>query len=248
MFGAAIALSALCGPLFGQNSFDPTGAAAEASLPRQVRTQIEYIEMSLEQMTTLMEDEDATKNDTILRQRIAELIKKEKAEIIETQMVITRSGEKSTAESIREFIYPTEYEPPELPTTVKISGEAKDIISKKDLATPPTPTAFETRNLGATLEVEPTIGDDNQYIDLRLAPEIVYHTENTKWATWKDKHGEADIQMPIFYTLRVNTAASLANKKPCLLAALSPKDDKGVTDFSRKVLIFAKCDIIFVGR
>ncbi len=228
--------------------YDPMGAEAEAMLPRHVRTQVEYIELSLEQMTALMADPEATKTDTILRQRVAELIKKNKAEIIETQMVIARSGEKSTSESIREYIYPTEYEPPELPTTVKIENGAEDKIKREDLATPPTPTAFETRNLGSTLEVEPTIGENNHTIDLRVAPEIVYHIENKKWATWKDKHGEADIMMPIFYTLRVNTGITLANGKPCLLAALSPKNDKGITDFSRKILIFVKCDVIIVGK
>lgn len=228
--------------------YDPMGAEAEAMLPRHVRTQVEYIELSLEQMTALMADPQATKTDTILRQRVAELIKTDKAKIIETQMVIARSGEKSTSESIREYIYPTEYEPPKLPTTVKIENGAEDKIKREDLATPPTPTAFETRNLGSTLEVEPTIGENNHTIDLRISPEIVYHVENIKWATWKDKNSEADIMMPIFYSLRVTTALTLANGKPSLVAALSPKNDKGITDFSRKILIFVKCDVIIVGK
>lgn len=235
--------------LHAQNQpYDPMGAEAEALLPRHVRTQVEYIELSLEQMTALMADPKATKTDTILRQRVAELIKTDKATIIETQMVIARSGEKATSESIREYIYPTEYEPSELPTTVKIENGAEEKITRKDLATPPTPTAFETRNLGTTLEVEPTIGEGNHTIDLRLSPEIVYHIENKKWSTWKGQHGEADIMMPIFYTLRVNTGLTLANGKPSLVAALSPKNDKGATDFSRKILIFVKCDVIIVGN
>ena len=231
-------------------SFDPLGNEAESNLPRQILTQVEFIEMSLEQMTSLLADPAATKTDTVLRSKVAELIKAEKAKIIETQMVIARSGEKATSESIREYIYPTEYEPSESPTTVKIengSGPGPAHL-KKDLATPPTPTAFETRNLGSMLEIEPTLGENNLYIDLRFSPEIVYHVKNNKWATWKDKHGEADIMMPTFYTLRVTTALTLANKKPALVAALSPKDDQGVTDFSRKILIFAKCCVIFVGR
>ncbi|NWK55794.1 hypothetical protein HW115_09245 [Verrucomicrobiaceae bacterium N1E253] len=235
--------------LHAQESFDPTGKEAEATLPHLIRTQVEYIEMSLEQMTALLADPAATKTDTILRQRINELIKQEKAEIIDTQMVISRSGEKSTSESIREFIYPTEYEPPELPNKIHLhTQDGKTEIPNKELATGPTPTAFETRNLGSTLEVEPTLSENKQYVDLRFAPELVYHVENVKWATWKDKHGEADIQMPIMYTLRVNTAVSVYNHRPCLVAALSPKDDKGITDRSRKVLVFVRCDVVPVGR
>ncbi len=54
--------------------------------------------------------------------------------------------------------------------------------------------------------------------------------------------------MPVFYTLRLNTAVTVANGKHALLGALSPKDDKGVTDTSRKVFVFARADVIFAGR
>ena len=39
--------------------------------------------------------------------------------------------------------------------------------------TPTTPTAFETRNTGVTLEVEPTVGSDNYTIDMNLVPQVV---------------------------------------------------------------------------
>jgi len=231
-----------------EKSFDPLGHEAEASLPRQVRVQVEYIELSLEETSALMADSKASKSDIVLREHVTALIKAKKAKIIASQMLVARSGEKATSESIREFIYPTEYEPANLPEKVTFEKGTESKTTLKDLATPPTPTAFEARNLGATLEVEPTIGEGNRTIDLRLAPEIVYHVENTKWTTWKDKNGEANIMMPVMYTLRVTTAVAVANGKTSFLAALSPKDDKGVTDFSRKILVFVKCDIVFAGR
>ena len=39
--------------------------------------------------------------------------------------------------------------------------------------TPTTPTAFEKRDVGVTLEVEPTIGPDGYSIDMQLAPQVV---------------------------------------------------------------------------
>ena len=36
-----------------------------------------------------------------------------------------------------------------------------------------TPTAFETRNVGVALEVDPVVGADGFPIDLNIAPEIV---------------------------------------------------------------------------
>src|SRR5262249_32309118 len=39
--------------------------------------------------------------------------------------------------------------------------------------TPTTPTGFETRNTGVTLEVEPVVGPDGVTIDLNLVPQVV---------------------------------------------------------------------------
>ena len=41
------------------------------------------------------------------------------------------------------------------------------------VVTPTTPTAFETRNTGVTLEVEPVVGPDGVTIDLNLVPQVV---------------------------------------------------------------------------
>ncbi|BDS07841.1 hypothetical protein NT6N_28810 [Oceaniferula spumae] len=233
----------------------PNGAPAakveEIDVSRNVRVQFDYIEIPLATMSKLMVDDEATKTDTILRARVAELVKTGKAKLLEVQMLTVPDGQKATTESIREMIYPTEYEPPELPNTIHIhTGQAKDgttVIGAefaKDVATGPTPTAFETRNVGSTLEIEPSIDPDAPYISLRFAPEIVYYIENLTYAEWNGKHGKADIVMPVFYSLRVTSAATLANGKPTLVTAMSPKDDKGVTDHTRKILVFAKATIL----
>jgi hypothetical protein len=54
--------------------------------------------------------------------------------------------------------------------------------------------------------------------------------------------------MPTFYSLRVNTSVVLADKKPILLGALSPKNQDGKVDFTRKLMVFVKADIITTGR
>jgi hypothetical protein len=68
------------------------------------------------------------------------------------------------------------------------------------------------------------------------------------WAEWKGDHGNSPIQMPTFYSLRVNTSVVLADKKPILLGALSPKNQDGKVDFTRKLMVFVKADIITTGR
>jgi len=101
------------------------------------------------------------------------------ADVMVSPSTIARSGERSKIEIIREFIYPTEYEPPEVPNTITsttvidlTTGESAT-ASPATAATPAHPTAFETRNVGVTLEVEPTVGPDKKYIELSLRPELV---------------------------------------------------------------------------
>jgi hypothetical protein len=97
------------------------------------------------------------------------------------------------------------------------------------------------------LEIEPVLGDDDRTVDLRFAPEITYHVGDTTWAEWKDEHGDASIRMPTFYMLRCNTAVTLIAGQPTMVTALSPVDQDGNTDFSRKIMVFARVDIIKAG-
>ena len=218
---------------------------------QQVRVQVEFIDVSHEQLTELMFGPKVPANDGELRQQVAQLIKDGKATILETLLCTSRSGQKATSESVEEFIYPTEYEPAELPNTVHIKDKEEGdqpTGPRRDLATGPTPTAFDTRNIGSTLKIEPTLGSDGKLIDLRLVPEIVYHVGNRVWAEWKGEHGNSPIQMPTFYSLRINTGLFLTDGKTMLAAALSPKNQNGVADFTRKLMVFVKADVVTAGR
>lgn len=73
--------------------------------------------------------------------------------LLSAPRVTTRSGQRAVIEIIREFRYPTEFE---------FDPGAKVI----------TPKAFETRNIGVTLEVEPKVRIDGP-IELELVPQVV---------------------------------------------------------------------------
>lgn len=225
---------------------DKTPVGNPFEVDPNVRVQLEYIEMPLLTMAELMDDEKATDTDTALRARVAELIKKGNAKLVDMHMLTVPDGQKATSESIREFIYPTEYEPPEIPNEIHLHapGGTQGKMTSKDFATGPTPTAFETRNLGTTLEIEASVTPNGRSISLRFAPETVYFVEFTTYTDWKDKHGRSDIVMPVMYSMRITSALTVADGKPALVASLSPKDAKGVTDPSRKVLVFIKADIL----
>ena len=192
---------------------------------------------------------EAAKSDNALRQKVGELVRAGKARIMETLMGTTCSGQKATTESIEEYIYPEEYEPAEIPNelhTTKDGGTSTPDI--RDYATPPTPTAFSVRNLGATLEFEATLDAGDKVIDLRIAPDIVYRVRNDIWAEWNGRHGKAPIQMPVFYSLRFSTGTAVMDGCYHLVAALTPKGENGFPDFDRKLMVFIRADVVTVGK
>lgn len=244
-----LALTAISYAQTGTPEYDPLGEYD--NLPKQIRVQVEFIDVSHEQLTELMSAPKPAANDAELRKRVGQLVKDGKATILETMLCTGKSGQRSETESIEEFIYPTEYETAELPEEIQAEDKQdseKAEATRRESAIALTPTAFETRNIGSKLEIEPTLGSDNKIIDLRFVPEIIYHAGNKVWAEWKGKHGNVTVQMPDFYTLRINTAVTLIDGQPMLVAALSPKNQDGFPDFTRKLMIFVRADIVTVGR
>lgn len=213
-----------------------------------VRVQVEYIEVSHEQLTELMFGEKPSKNDTELRKVLGQMAKDGKAKFIETQLLTCRDGKQATTESVKEFIYPTEYDPPEIPLSEQRKGQNPKADATQLEAIGPNPTAFETRNLGPTLEVETHISDDQKKVSLTLVSEIVDHVGNTVWLEWKGKYGNSPVQMPSMYTVRFVTRVNLTPGKPMLAAVLTPKDKDGNPDPSRKYMVFVRCDLIDPGQ
>jgi len=189
------------------------------------------------------------------------LSQKKGTDLMTAPSVTARSGQKATIEIIREFIYPTEYEPPELPTQVgsdTVGGGGGGIgggVSSFPV-TPATPTAFETRNTGITLEIEPTIGENDFMIDLRFVPEIVEFEGFINYGSPIQSGGtdiagnpvqitltENRIEMPVFSSRRVNTALTIYDGYTVAIGGLMREDVQNVED---SVPILG--DIPFIGR
>lgn len=188
------------------------------------------------------------------------LAQKKGTDVMTAPSVLARSGEKATIEVIREFIYPTEYEPPELPNSVG-SGQGGAGIGGGQGAsifpvTPATPTAFETRNTGVTLEIEPVIGENNYTIDLRFAPELVEFEGFINYGSpiqspASDALGnpiqititENRIEMPVFSVRRVTTALTIYDGYTVAVGGMMREDVQNVQD---KVPILG--DLPLIGR
>lgn len=126
--------------------------------------------------------------------------------------IVATAGQRCKFEMIREHIYPTEYDPPELSK----SEEAGAPIA----ATPANPTAFDVRNVGLTWEVEPiievggTISLTGKVEDVQFLGNINYGSPIRAVASQEAK-GEAvlltenRILQPLFRVTRLPTNFSL---------------------------------------
>ena len=89
------------------------------------------------------------------------------------------------------------------------------------------------------------ISSDGKVIDLRFAPELVWHHGDTTWQERADVLGNVSkIALPDFYTARLTTALTVTNGSYVLAGVLSPKAKDGSADLTRKVMIFVKADVL----
>ncbi len=191
---------------------------------------------------------------------IRALNQKKGVDLLSSPKVTTKSGQRATIEIIREFIYPVEFDPPQVPQSLNGGGA---------VVTPTTPTAFETRNTGVTLEVEPIVGPDGYTIDLNLIPQVVEFegfinygspinsvstdftdifdpitgifstSSNTSSALLTENR----IDQPIFATRKVTTSVTIWDGQTVGLGGLMREDVQSVED---KVPLLG--DIPLIGR
>jgi general secretion pathway protein D len=102
-------------------------------------------------------------------------------DLLSSPSITTRNEAEATIELTREFRYPTEFSPPQVPQTAGGGGGAAGGAgggaggggnSQSIPVTPTTPTAFDMRGVGVKMAVTPTIQGDGYTIDLNLKPEV----------------------------------------------------------------------------
>jgi len=197
------------------------------------------------------------------------LDQKKGVDLLSAPRVTTKSGQRAVIEIVQEFRYPTEFDPPQIPQNFG-GGGSSGVGGSSTIAvfpvTPTTPTAFETRNTGVTLEVEPTVGADNYTIDLNLVPQVVEFEGFINYGspistinpaslgigavTTAITNGPTSvvltpnvINQPIFSTRKVTTSVTVWDGQTVVLGGLMREDVQKVQD---KVPILG--DIPLLGR
>lgn len=189
---------------------------------------------------------------------IRALNQKKGVDLMAAPKVTTKSGQKATITLSREFPYPQEFEPPQIPQdsggnqgVVVIPGLLNNAGSDP-IVTPAFPTDFTTRMLGVTLEVEPQIGPDGYTIDLNLSPEVtdfdgfinygspIYAPvtrsllndalEVVGTSTTRRKLTDNVINQPIFNVRKVTTNVSIWDGQTVALGGLIREDVSKVHD------------------
>ena len=192
---------------------------------------------------------------------IRALSQKKGVDLMSAPSVTAKSGQRATVEVIREFLYPTEFDPPEIPQQFGGNiGGTFGVTGGQSAAgfpvTPTTPTTFEMRPIGVRLEVDPVLGGDGYTIDLTLAPEV---TEFEGFINYGSpiQTGSSDalgnprtiiltenvINQPVFSSRKVNTSVTIWDGQTVALGGLIREDVQDVED---KIPVLG--DIPILGR
>ncbi len=187
-------------------------------------------------------------------------------DVLSTPAVLTKSGYRARVEVIREFIYPTEFEPPEIPQDFGGGGSSFiNLTTGQGFSTgggtntfpvtPTTPTTFETKKLGHYFEVEATVGGDNRTIDIDVTPHFSdfegFVNYGTPIQTYVGTNQPPqiltpnEILQPVFKTNRSDGPIKVTLYSGCtmVIAALNVDETQSVED---KTPILG--DIPFLGR
>lgn len=218
-----------------------------------LQVQVEWIEVPHETLTGLLFMRPKGNADaTGLRKEVQELVKAGKGKILETQIITGRGSEKCTVESVHELMYPTTFEPAEIPNNVTTPDKQEvahpeNAKSLAGLITPHTPSDFQRRDVGSALEIVPSVDRTGKIIGLRLTPDLDWLAGRTLWQERKDILGNLlKMEEPEFYSLRATTALTMKDGSYALAAVLSPKNQEGHADMDRKVMMFVKADVLAV--
>ena len=106
---------------------------------------------------------------------IRALNQKKGVDLMTAPKVTTKSGAEATVKIINEFIYPRQYQPPQIPQSTANNGSSLVVNSANQpppTITPAFPTDFTEQDLGVVLRAKPTIGPDGYTIQLELNPKV----------------------------------------------------------------------------
>ncbi|MDQ3621241.1 MAG: type II and III secretion system protein [Verrucomicrobiota bacterium] len=219
-FFASLAASA---PLvFGQQ---PPAPGVPAAASRDVRIELQIVSMPEHLAWPLVPALHDDKQIEKAYAQIQELIAGKKATLVAWPMLTTHSGQRAVTEQAVEIRYPTEFGEyairQELPRELQQRKLADEVESKGNVGVP---NAWDTRNAGVKLEVDPVVSPDGQLIQLYVAHQHV-RLLGYKKVTIEDaeKKTRVSVEQPEFHTTKVTTSLDVRNGQRVLLGLYKTK-------------------------
>jgi hypothetical protein len=138
-------------------------------------------------------------------------IERKEATLLGWPVVCTLDGQRAVTETILEQRYPVEFDSPFVSGSESTASKTPETIVGKP-APEAVPTSFETRNTGATLEVDAAVYSNGELITLSLAPQRVALLDFKSFGTARTQAGhEGKIDQPLFFTTKTTTTVTVRN-------------------------------------
>ncbi|HZJ13790.1 MAG TPA: hypothetical protein VFD27_02005, partial [Chthoniobacteraceae bacterium] len=188
----------------------PASASAASTAAR-----VEFLVYSLDRELARHILADST-NSAQSYAAVRERLEKGEAQLEIASAFVTKSGQRAINEEILEFRYATTTSAP----------------SNGPVSTPPQPrvpasvAAFETRNTGVTVEIEPVLSEDFRSIEVNAVPQIVQFAGMLKANGIAAKYPPS----PVFTTRKVTTSVSCAAGVPAFFGTYSQPRETGVNE------------------
>ena len=157
------------------------------------------------------------------------LQQKDGVNLLSAPKVTTKSGSNAKIKVVEELIYPTEYQQQaqSIGTTTSGNQSLVQIVV--------TPSAFETRDLGVILDVTPTVGPDNETIELQMLPQVV---ELSRWIDYGSDIPTADpartqhltLLQPVFHCRDIQTQISIWDGQTVVMGGLITEGQQNTED------------------
>jgi hypothetical protein len=126
------------------------------------------------------------------------------------------AGQKLVSSTSEELRYATEFEPPQLPDKIPAENAVEFLKAWPHVGA--TPTAFETRNVGESLELSVTVSEDGKWLDADAVPEHVRFLHWQKIDAGKLANGDRlSIEQPYFHTMKDTAGLRMSNGQKVLL-------------------------------
>lgn len=166
------------------------------------------------------------------------LVGSDNARLVDISTLSGRPGETCSIESVTEIIYETEYEPG-YPEEQDQKGEkAESKITEATTSNIATPTAFETRDSGLTLEIEPSLGDRDNVVDFRFVYEDTELIRFEPIVKSRQVDQRFPFSLPVFYTQRINTFYTVGSGHSILVGITTPLNEQKSPSKTHRRLLF----------